>query len=341
MNHPAPPHNPPPPPPPPPQKPPPPPPPPSPPPPPPPPPCFEPLILSLNVAVLATAIAGVLGIALAALLARAPFRGANVIDALVTAPMVLPPTVLGYYLLVALGRESTLGRAFESVTGSTIVFRRTGAVIAAAVAAFPFVMKSARAAMEDVDVRLIGAARTLGAGPTRVFFTIVLPLSANGVSAGIALGFARALGEFGMTMMLGGNLPGSTRTAALAIYDDWQANHDAEAAGLAAAMTALGVCTPASWSIDSCPEQAPWLLSCKRRGCRAPVDSTSRSRRRSVSRCSSALRGRARAPVSRSSPGCSSLRAEASVWETRCCLDCRRTSGAWPWCSNRSRSSPT
>src|SRR5262249_53274481 len=161
----------------------------------------------------------------------------DVIDALVTAPMVLPPTVLGWYLLVLLGRESALGRAFEALTGSTLVFTRAGAVVAAAVAAFPFVVKTARAAMEDVDLRLIGAARTLGAGPLRVLLTVVLPLSKGGIASGLTLGFARALGEFGMTLMLGGNLPGTTRTGALALYDAWQGNRDGEAAALAGALT--------------------------------------------------------------------------------------------------------
>jgi molybdate transport system permease protein len=202
-----------------------------------------PLWLSLEVALIATAIAGVLGVGLAALMAQTRFFGSDIVDALITAPMVLPPTVLGWYLLVALGRNSALGRAYESLTGDTIVFTRTGAVVAAAVAAFPFIVKSARAAMEDVDLRYIGAARTLGANPPRVLVTIILPLSKGGIASGLALGFARALGEFGMTMMLGGNLPGTTRTGALAIYDAWQGNRDSDASTLAAAMTVLGLAT--------------------------------------------------------------------------------------------------
>jgi molybdate transport system permease protein len=204
---------------------------------------LAPLWLSLEVAVLATLIAGVTGIALAALMARTRFFGNDLIDALITAPMVLPPTVLGWYLLVVLGRESPLGRAYESLTGSSIVFTRMGAVVAATVAAFPFIVKSARAAMEDVDLRYIGAARTLGAGPLRVLFTIVLPLARGGIASGLALGFARALGEFGMTMMLGGNLPGTTRTAAIGLYDAWQGNRDSEASTLAVALTLLGLLT--------------------------------------------------------------------------------------------------
>jgi len=201
----------------------------------------EPLALSFQIALVATLVAGTLGVALAGLMARVRFVGRDLLDALLTAPMVLPPTVLGYYLLVAIGREGAIGRAYESITGAPLAFTRTAAVIAACLTALPFVVKSARAAMEDVDPRLPAAAATLGASPLRVFFTIVLPLSRNGVLAGLTLGFARALGDFGVTLMVAGNIPGLTRTGALAIYDAVQAGRDSEAAGLAATMTALGV----------------------------------------------------------------------------------------------------
>jgi molybdate transport system permease protein len=201
----------------------------------------EPLALSFQIALVATLVAGTVGVALAGLMARVRFVGRDLLDALLTAPMVLPPTVLGYYLLVAIGREGAIGRAYESITGAPLAFTRTAAVIAACLTALPFVVKSARAAMEDVDPRLPAAAATLGASPLRVFFTIVLPLSRNGVLAGLTLGFARALGDFGVTLMVAGNIPGLTRTGALAIYDAVQAGRDAEAAGLAATMTALGV----------------------------------------------------------------------------------------------------
>lgn len=201
----------------------------------------EPLVLSFQIALLATLVAGVLGVALAGLMARARFFGRDLLDAMLTAPMVLPPTVLGYYLLVAIGREGALGRAYESLTGSPLAFTPAAAVLAACLTALPFVVKSARAAMEDVDPRLTAAAATLGASPLRVFFTIVLPLSRGGVLAGLTLGFARALGDFGMTLMVAGNIPGLTRTGALAIYDAVQSGRDAEAAGLAATLTALGV----------------------------------------------------------------------------------------------------
>ena len=138
---------------------------------------LEPLVLSLQVAALATLVAAVAGIGLATLLANVRFRGRELIDVVVTAPMVLPPTVLGYYVLVALGRRSPVGHAFEAVFGSSIVFTRTGAVVAAALGALPLVVKSGRAALEGVDATLVHAARTLGAGPARAFFTVQLPLA--------------------------------------------------------------------------------------------------------------------------------------------------------------------
>ncbi|MBM4363295.1 MAG: molybdate ABC transporter permease subunit [Deltaproteobacteria bacterium] len=202
---------------------------------------WQPLALSFEVAVAATVLAGVVGVAIAGVMSRARFFGSNLVDALITAPMVLPPTVLGYYLLTAIGRSSTLGRAYETLTGSSLVFTPQAAVLAAFIAALPFVVRSARAAMEDVDPRLTAAAATLGASPVTVFLTVVLPLSRNGVLAGLTLGFARALGEFGITLMVAGNLPGLTQTGALALYDAVQANRDAEAAGLAAAMTGLAI----------------------------------------------------------------------------------------------------
>lgn len=202
---------------------------------------WQPLALSFQVAALATLVAGVAGVALAGLIARTRFRGSDLLDVIITAPMVLPPTVLGYYLLHVLGRNSAIGRAYEAVTGSSLVFTPAAAVLAAAVAAFPFVVKAARAAMEDVDPRLVGAAATLGASPLRVFLTVTLPLSRNGVLAGLTLGFARALGDFGVTLMVAGNIPGLTQTGALAIYDAVQANREAQAAGMAAVMTALAV----------------------------------------------------------------------------------------------------
>ncbi len=202
---------------------------------------LEPLLLSFEVALLATGLASVLGIAVAGVLALPRVWGREFIDAAITAPMVLPPTVLGYYLLVLLGRESVIGRGFEAVFGTSIVFSKGGAVIAAVIGALPLVTKAARAALEAVDVRLLGAAQTLGASPARVFFSISLPLARRGITAGIMLGFARALGDFGVTLMVAGNIPGQTRTASLAIYDAVLSGRDADATRLSLVMTALAM----------------------------------------------------------------------------------------------------
>jgi molybdate transport system permease protein len=202
---------------------------------------LEPLLLSFEVAALATCIASLLGVAIAGLLALPRVWGRELIDAVITAPMVLPPTVLGYYLLVLLGRESAIGHAFEALTGTPIVFTRGGAVVAATIGALPLISKAARAALESVDVRLVGAARTLGASRLRAFFSVSLPLARRGILAGVMLGFARALGDFGVTLMVAGNIPGQTRTASLAIYDAVLSGRDADATRLSLIMTALAM----------------------------------------------------------------------------------------------------
>jgi len=148
---------------------------------------------------------------------------------------------LGYYLLVLLGRESAVGHGFEALFGSPIVFSRSGAVVAAAVGALPLITKAARAALESVDARLVGAARTLGASSFRAFFSVSLPLARRGIFAGVMLGFARALGDFGATLMVAGNIPGRTRTASLAIYDAVLSGRDADATRLSLIMTALAM----------------------------------------------------------------------------------------------------
>jgi molybdate transport system permease protein len=202
---------------------------------------WGPLALSFQVATIATVIAAVVGVALALLLAWKKMIGRDFIDAITTSPMVMPPTVLGYYVLVSLGRNSAIGQAFEHLTGSSIVFTRTGAVVAAALGSLPLVVKSARAALEGVDPNLIRAARTLGAGPVRAFFTVHLPLASRGLYAGLMLAFARALGDFGVTLMVAGDIPNETQTAALQIYDNIQAHHDSAAAGTVAILTSITV----------------------------------------------------------------------------------------------------
>jgi molybdate transport system permease protein len=202
---------------------------------------YAPLLLSFEVAIAATVIAGVSGVAVAGLLASTRVPGKNVIDALVTAPLVLPPTVLGYYMLVAIGRRSVIGHLYEHLTGSTIVFTRIGAVCAASVGAFPLIVKFGRAALDAVDPRYVGVARTLGANPMRAFFTVHLPLASRGIIAAVMLGFARSLGDFGVTLMVAGDIPGETQTASLAIYDSIQARHESEATGMVLILSAVAL----------------------------------------------------------------------------------------------------
>ncbi len=178
-----------------------------------------PLWLSLRVAVLSTAIAALLGIWLAYLLANRNFRGKEALDAAVTLPLVLPPTVLGYYLLVVLGRESFLGKIYESVFGVPLVFTWQAAVVAALFHSAPLLIKSARAGFESVDRSYERAARNLGASEWRVFWRVTLPLAQRSILAAAALAFARSLGDFGVTIMIAGNIPGRTQTVAVAIYD--------------------------------------------------------------------------------------------------------------------------
>ena len=178
-----------------------------------------PLWLSLRVASLATLVSLALGLWIAYILANRKFRGKELLDAVVTLPLVLPPTVLGYYLLVVLGRSSPFGRFYEWVFGGPLVFTWQAAVLASTLHAIPLLVKSARAAFETVDRSYEKAARNLGASDWRVFWRVTLPLSRRAVIAGTVLAFARALGDFGATLMIAGDIPGRTQTAAIAIYD--------------------------------------------------------------------------------------------------------------------------
>jgi molybdate transport system permease protein len=178
-----------------------------------------PLWLSLRVAALSTLFAASIGLWVAYLLANRSFRGKEVLDAAVTLPLVLPPTVLGYYLLVVVGRDAWLGRAYEAVFGQPLVFTWQAAVVAAILHSAPLLIKYARAALESVDHRYERAARSLGAGEWRTFFRVTLPLAARPILAAMALAFARSLGDFGVTIMVAGNIPGRTQTVAVAIYD--------------------------------------------------------------------------------------------------------------------------
>jgi molybdate transport system permease protein len=204
-----------------------------------------PLWLSLRVAFLATAIALAVGLWLAYLLANRDFRGKEVVDAAVTLPLVLPPTVLGYYLLVVIGRASPLGKLWEAVFGSPLVFTWKAAVVAALLHALPLTVLLARAALESVDRSYERAARTLGASEWRLFWKVTLPLARKPIYAAAALAFARSLGDFGVTLMVAGNIPGRTQTVALAIYDAVEAGNGALARTLVivVSVVAIGILT--------------------------------------------------------------------------------------------------
>jgi molybdate transport system permease protein len=178
-----------------------------------------PLRLSLEVASAATLISLALGLWIAWLLANRDFAGKSLVDAISTLPLALPPTVLGYYLLVVIGRSSWIGRAWETLTGSPLVFTWRAAVIASTLHAIPLLIKSSRAALESVDMACERAARSLGASEWRLFWRVSLPLARRPIAAATVLAFARSLGDFGATLMIAGDIPGRTQTAAIAIYD--------------------------------------------------------------------------------------------------------------------------
>jgi len=203
-------------------------------------PVWTPLLLSLKVAGCATLLASVAGVAIAYALAKWPGRLTDVVDALLSLPLVLPPTVIGYYLLVVFGSQGVIG-AWLGRLGIQLVFTWQGAVIAAAVVALPLVLRSARTAFEGVDPELERAARALGVSEWTVFLHISLSLARPGIMAGVLLAFARALGEFGATLMLAGSLPGKTQTLSIAIYEAVQAGDDATATTLVIVTSAVCV----------------------------------------------------------------------------------------------------
>lgn len=197
-----------------------------------------PLLLTLKVAGWATALNLVLGVAAGFAMARLRFAGRDVLDAALTLPMVMPPTVLGYYLLVLIGSQGVVGAFLLEHFGIRLVFTWQAAVIAATVVAFPLVFKAARAAFENVEPQLEDAARTLGIGEWSVFFRVSLPLAWRGILAGLLLSFARALGEFGATLMVAGSIVGQTQTLSIAVYEAVQAGQD-DTAHFLVAVTSL------------------------------------------------------------------------------------------------------
>lgn len=197
-----------------------------------------PLVLSLKVAAVATLLALVAGVALGWVFARKRFPGDAVLEAVFMLPLVLPPTVIGYAILVAAGRHSPLGSWLREHLDYSIIFSWHGAVVASAVVALPLVLKSASAAFAGVDRSLEAAASTLRQSPFSVFLRVTLPLAWPGILAGTLLAFARAMGEFGASLMVAGSIPQQTQTLSMAIYDAVQAGHD-ELALLLVVVTSL------------------------------------------------------------------------------------------------------
>jgi len=189
--------------------------------------------LTVELACMVSAILFLAGLPLAYWITFSPRRWKFLVEALVALPIVLPPTVLGFYLLVALGSRSPLGRWWQSMTGHTLAFTFTGLVIGSILYSLPFAVQPFAASFSLVDRKLLDASATLGASPLRSFFRVVIPLSVPGLVTGIALAFAHTLGEFGVVLMIGGNIPGVTRTVSISIYDQVEASNYAAANGMA------------------------------------------------------------------------------------------------------------
>jgi molybdate transport system permease protein len=202
---------------------------------------LAPLWLSFKIATIATLITLVFGVALALLLQWKRLPARDLLDAIISVPLVLPPTVLGYYLLAVIGANSALGEAWEAMFGRSIVFNFEGAVIAAAVGSLPLVVRTARTGIEAIDPNIANAARTLGASPVRVLFTVTLPLASPAIAAGLMMGFARALGDYGATMMVYGARPGGVKPASIYVMDELHSLNERSVFVMSAAVTVFGV----------------------------------------------------------------------------------------------------
>jgi molybdate transport system permease protein len=207
-----------------------------------------PLLLSLRVALAALAVIVPIGLALGYLQARREYRGRALVDVLIVLPIVLPPSVTGYYLIMLLGREGVLGGPLYRLFGVSIIFTFWAAVAAAVAVALPLFIKFAQAAFHGVDPELEAVARTLGAGPVGTFFRVSVPVAWRGLVAGMVLSFARALGEFGATLMFAGNIPGRTNTMTLEIWSAYQAGDDLRATALVVTLTAVSVAVVLAFS---------------------------------------------------------------------------------------------
>ncbi|MEI7884663.1 MAG: molybdate ABC transporter permease subunit [Clostridia bacterium] len=198
-----------------------------------------PVFLSLQIAGTATLIVTILGLPLAYLLAIKSFRGKNIIESLLALPMVLPPTVLGYYLLVLLGRNSLFGAWLKASFGISLVFTKAGAILAVVAVIFPLLVRTAQAGFEQLDQDLLSIATTLGASSFTTFWRLAIPMAWKAVISGIMLAFTRGMGEFGATLMIAGSIPGKTQTLSLAIYEAVQSGDKVQANRLVALISIL------------------------------------------------------------------------------------------------------
>lgn len=195
--------------------------------------------LTIELALVVSAILFAISLPLAYWIAFSRWRWKFFVEALVALPIVLPPTVLGFYVLVALGSHSPLGRWWQSLTGHTLAFTFTGLVIGSILYSLPFAVQPFAASFSSVDRKLLAASATLGASPLRTFFRVVVPLSVPGLVTGVVLAFAHTMGEFGVVLMIGGNIPGLTRTVSISIYDQVQASNYAAANAMALLLLVL------------------------------------------------------------------------------------------------------
>ena len=206
------------------------------------------LLVSARIALAATLLAALPALPLALWIARNDFRGRSFLLGLLNLPLVLPPVVVGFLLLVLLSRQGVLGGALDDLFGARVIFTWVAAAVAAAVIAFPLVLGGMRIAFEGVDRRLEEAARSLGEPPRRVFARVTLPLAARGLIGALALGFGRCVGEFGATLMVAGNIPGKTQTLALAIHQQAELGRDAQAGALVLVAVAIGLAS--TWGVE-------------------------------------------------------------------------------------------
>jgi len=217
---------------------------------------WMPVYLSLKIAFYATLISAVFGVPLGWLLARNRSIGGNLLSSFVMLPMVLPPTVLGYYLLIFIGRQSFIGRWLQDTFQVNLVFTWQGAVLAAAIVSLPLMVRAVQASIESVDPNTEDVARTLGKTEPVIFFRITLPLAWQGILAGVVLAFARAMGEFGATLMVAGNIPGKTQTLSIAIYDAVQAGNYEQANFLVVLISVITIFS--LWILNSYVKNNRW-----------------------------------------------------------------------------------